>query len=313
MSPLVGWEDVAVVAPVAILASGALAVMALDAFLPSATPREGLSLVGVGVLLAALAASVASDEGSRVAFGGAVQVDAFGRAATSVISAATALALLAAQAQVARWGLPPGEVVALFLLSATAAAYLAVAADLAGVFLGIEGMSLPLYALAAIRREDPRGSEAGLKYFALGALASGLLLYGMALLYGASGTLALAGLWPSTAPPGLLAVGAALVLAGLAFKVGAVPFHWWVPDAYQGAPASVTAYMATAVKVAAFAALGRVLVLALEAGHAVWGPALWWIAAATLVLGNLLAVAQTSVKRMLAYSGIAHTGYALIG
>ncbi|MGH7530814.1 MAG: NADH-quinone oxidoreductase subunit N [Gemmatimonadales bacterium] len=188
-------------------------------------------------------------------------------------------------------------------------------ADLIVLFLGLELMSVAVYVLAGIDRRRARSAEAALKYFLLGAFASGFLLYGIALVYGATGTTGLHGIAArlTAAPdPGImLLAGLALLLVGFAFKVAAVPFHTWAPDVYDGAPTPVTAFMATAVKAAAFAALFRVL-LAAFAPLAAWRDILWWLALVTMIAGNLLALGQRSLKRMLAYSSVAHAGYLLV-
>ncbi|HEY3278919.1 MAG TPA: NADH-quinone oxidoreductase subunit N [Gemmatimonadales bacterium] len=187
--------------------------------------------------------------------------------------------------------------------------------DLMVIFLGLELMSVAVYVLAGFDRRSPRSAEAALKYFLLGAFASGFLLYGIALIYGATGTtnLALIGVQVSMmeGPSVMLLAGLALLLIGFAFKVAAVPFHMWAPDVYDGAPTPVTAFMATGVKAAAFAALFRVLTSAFDHAGA-WREIVWWLAILTMVGGNLLALAQRSLKRMLAYSSVAHAGYLLV-
>jgi NADH-quinone oxidoreductase subunit N len=187
--------------------------------------------------------------------------------------------------------------------------------DLMVIFLGLELMSVAVYVLAGFDRRSPRSAEAALKYFLLGAFASGFLLYGIALIYGATGTtnLALIGVQVSMmeGPSVMLLAGLALLLIGFAFKVAAVPFHMWAPDVYDGAPTPVTAFMATGVKAAAFAALFRVLTSAFDQAGA-WREIVWWLAILTMVGGNLLALAQRSLKRMLAYSSVAHAGYLLV-
>jgi NADH-quinone oxidoreductase subunit N len=187
--------------------------------------------------------------------------------------------------------------------------------DLMVIFLGLELMSVAVYVLAGFDRKSPRSAEAALKYFLLGAFASAFLLYGIALIYGATGATNLgvigARLSLSEGRSVLLLAGIALLLVGFAFKVGAVPFHMWVPDVYDGAPTPVTAFMATGVKAAAFAALFRVLTEAFAAAGA-WRGIVWWLAVITMAGGNLLALAQRSLKRMLAYSSVAHAGYLLV-
>jgi NADH-quinone oxidoreductase subunit N len=191
------------------------------------------------------------------------------------------------------------------------------AADLIVVFLGLELMSLSAYVLAGVRRRSAASAEASLKYFLLGAFASGFLLYGIALVYGATGTtnlpaiaIQLTGV-PLLERP-MLALGVAMLLVGFGFKVSAVPFHMWAPDVYDGAPTPVTAYMATAVKAAGFAALVRVVMTAFGETPGAWQAMVWWLAVLTMVVGNLVALAQRRLKRMLAYSSIAHAGYLLV-
>jgi NADH-quinone oxidoreductase subunit N len=207
-----------------------------------------------------------------------------------------------------------GEYYALLLASVTGMMFLTSATDLMMLFLAIELVSIPLYVLAGFRRRSLRSNEAALKYFLIGAFASGILLYGAALLYGATGTIALDGIaarFDPEAPVFLL--GAGLLVVGLAFKIAAVPFHQWAPDVYEGAPTTVTAFMATAVKVAAFGALLRVVATALHPTADLFYGAFWVLAILTMTVGNVMAIVQTNMKRMLAYSSVAHAGYILIG
>jgi NADH-quinone oxidoreductase subunit N len=196
--------------------------------------------------------------------------------------------------------------------------FMAASNDLILFFLGLETMSIAVYVLTGIRREQSRASEAAMKYFIIGSFATGFLLYGIALLYGATGSSHLSQISaflvePTTEWPLYLIGGVFLLLVGLAFKIGVVPFHFWIPDVYEGAPTPVTGFMAVAVKAAAFAAWARILMDQLSPLDAEWVPPLWLIAILTMTVGNLLAITQSSVKRMLAYSSIAHAGYLLIG
>jgi NADH-quinone oxidoreductase subunit N len=207
-----------------------------------------------------------------------------------------------------------GDYYVLVLLATSGMILMAAATDLVVVFLALEVMSVAVYVLAGMLRGDRRSNEAALKYFLLGAFASGFLLYGIAFVYGATGSTRLDALAAAVAkgPSPILLAGVALLLVGLGFKVALAPFHAWTPDVYEGAPTSVTAFMAVGVKAAGFAALARVAVAAL-APTAVWQPLLWTLAVLTMTVGNVSALVQTSVKRLLAYSSIAHAGYALIG
>jgi len=191
------------------------------------------------------------------------------------------------------------------------------AADLIVVFLGLELMSLSVYVLAGIRRRSATSAEAALKYFLLGAFASGFLLYGIALIYGATGstnlyTISLQLMDSQVIGRPMFIIGVAMLLVGFGFKVSAVPFHMWAPDVYDGAPTPVTAFMAAAVKAAGFAALLRVVLIAFGDATGAWQPVVWWLAALTMVVGNVVALAQRRLKRMLAYSSIAHAGYLLV-
>jgi NADH-quinone oxidoreductase subunit N len=205
----------------------------------------------------------------------------------------------------------------LLLFATTGMLLMGGAADLIMVFLGLELMSLAAYVLAGIRRRSPASSEAALKYFLLGAFASGFLLYGIALVYGATGTtnlytIAFQVADGTVAAQPMLGIGIALLLVGFGFKVSAVPFHMWAPDVYDGAPTPVTAFMAAAVKAAGFAALMRVALVAFGEASAAWQTTIWWLAALTMAVGNVVALAQRRLKRMLAYSSIAHAGYLLV-
>jgi NADH-quinone oxidoreductase subunit N len=198
---------------------------------------------------------------------------------------------------------------------------LAQAANLVTIFLGIETMSIGVYVMTAMRRRSRRGNEAAMKYFLIGAFATGFLMYGMALIYGAAGTTSLVKLQaalPVTQNPGLVVAGAFLLVVAFGFKVAAVPFHMWAPDAYEGAPTPVTAFMAAAVKAAAIAAMMRVFGIALGGdiipyGTLGWASPLVVIAAITITIGNISAVRQDNIKRMLAYSSISHAGVLLVG
>jgi NADH-quinone oxidoreductase subunit N len=207
-----------------------------------------------------------------------------------------------------------GEFYTLVLSSVIGMMFLSAASDLLMLFLSLELMSIPVYALAGFHRASLRSNESAVKYFLIGSFASGLLLYGSALLYGATGSLVLSEIATSFDPENALDLcGAGLVLVGLAFKISSVPFHQWAPDTYEGAPTPVSGFMATTVKVAAFGVLVRVVSVALQPASDALGPALWMLAVLTMTVGNVMALIQRNTKRMLAYSSIAHAGYVLIG
>jgi NADH-quinone oxidoreductase subunit N len=248
-----------------------------------------------------------------------IVADGLGRFASLAILAAAALALLLSIPRAAEFTTRAGAYYALVLLATAGMTTLTVAADFMTIFLGIEILSIALYVLVGLYRGDVYSAEAALKYFLLGAFASGFLLYGIALIYGATGTTNLATLGQSIAPMSsalpfapILPIGIGLLLVGFGFKLALVPFHMWTPDVYVGAPTPVTGFMSVATKVAVFAALIRVL-QALPTHQQPWLLALAALAVLTMTLGNLAALRQTSLKRMLAYSSIAQAGYILIG
>ncbi len=245
-----------------------------------------------------------------------IAVDGFRLFANWIFLGAAALSILISFAYVSRQRLQAGEFYGLILLSTSGMMFMAAARDLMVIFLGLEVMSIGVYALTAFNRRDRKSSEAGLKYFLLGAFSTGFFLYGVALVYGATGSTNVALIGASvaggTASTGLLTAGIALLVIGFGFKVSAVPFHMWTPDVYEGAPAPVTAFMSAAVKAAAFVAFLRVFLVGFDAAYDTWYPLLWWLAAVTMVAANLIALVQANVKRMLAYSSIAHAGYLLV-
>jgi NADH-quinone oxidoreductase subunit N len=247
--------------------------------------------------------------------------DRLGYVLSTVFSVLTALTAFMSPAHQRAHDWRMGEYYGLLLLSASGMVMLAHAANLITVFLGIETMSIGIYVMVAMRRRSRRGNEAAMKYFLIGAFATGFLMYGMALLYGASGTLSLVrmqGALANTANPGLVIAGAFLLVVAFGFKIAAVPFHMWAPDAYEGAPTPVTAFMASAVKAAAVGAMIRVFGVALGGdvlpyGTLGWASPMVVIAAITITIGNIGAIRQENVKRMLAYSSISHAGVLMVG
>jgi NADH-quinone oxidoreductase subunit N len=278
-----------------------------------------LSLLG---LVLAGAAAVWLSLGETQQFQEMAVADGYSLAFMLVILAAAALAVLLAQSTIPHFSPQAGAYYALLLLSVAGMMFMGAALDLLVVFLALEILSLALYILVGFNRDEPRSAEASLKYFLLGAFASGFFLYGVALIYGATASTNLPAIaaalatGPSASLPGealFLYAGTAMLLIGFGFKVAMVPFHMWTPDAYHGAPTPVTGFMSVATKAAAFAAFMRVFVVALPASQQQWSWAIAVLAALTMTLGNLAALRQSSLKRMLAYSSIAHAGYALVG
>jgi NADH-quinone oxidoreductase subunit N len=248
---------------------------------------------------------------------GAIAVDNFRWAADEIFLIATIGTIAMSLDYNVREGITAGESHVLLLLSTSGMMMLAAARDLIIVFLGIELMSIAIYVLAGINRRQERSAEGAIKYFLLGAFSTAFLLYGIALVYGATGETNFARIYNNIAQfhlehSALLLVGIALLLVGFGFKVAAAPFHMWAPDVYEGAPTPITGYMAAAVKAAAFAAFFRLWLEAFPSLLVTWHEAVWWLAAVTMVVGNLVALAQRNIKRLLAYSSIAHAGYILV-
>ena len=308
------WE---VALPGLLVAATAMLVMVAD--LVSTDPdRESLAGVAlVGLATAAGAALWLWAGGSGAGgFGETLRADRYALFFALLLIAATALTILLSVDFLRLHALPAGEYYALMLLSTSGMVFMAAANDLIVIFLALEIMSVAVYVLVGMLRQEVRSNEASLKYFLLGAFATGFLLYGIAFFYGATGSTRLDVLAQVAARDGLtpfMVLGIALVLVGFGFKVALIPFHVWTPDVYEGAPTAVTAFMAVGVKAAAFAAFVRVFLDALAPVAAAWTGVLWVLAALTMTVGNVSAVTQRSVKRMLAYSSIAHAGYALVG
>ena len=322
--------------PYLILAVVGMLLVLAEAFFKG---KDRTALVGLAVV-GGLASSVASivlyrqmGDGPGIellgstdrdgAYYGMLIADKQGYVLSALFGVITALAALMSPSHQREHGWKIGEYYGVLLLSASGMVMLAHAANLVTIFLGIETMSIGVYVMTAMRRRSRRGNEAAMKYFLIGAFATGFLVYGMALLYGAAGTASLTKMQTALsnkelANPGLVVAGGFLLIVAFGFKVAAVPFHMWAPDAYEGAPTPVTAFMAAAVKAAAIAAMLRMFGLALGGsvipfGTLGWASPLVVIAAITITIGNISAVRQDNIKRMLAYSSISHAGVLLVG
>ena len=254
---------------------------------------------------------------SELALGGLFIADAFGDFMKLLVLAGSGVTLVMAMRYIEREEMARFEYPVLVLFATLGMLLMISANDMLSLYLGLELQSLSLYVVAAFRRDHLRSSEAGLKYFVLGALSSGMLLYGMSMIYGFAGTTSFAGLaaqFEAGAPVSIgLIVGIVFLAAGLAFKISAVPFHMWTPDVYEGAPTPVTAFFATAPKVAAMALIVRVMIGPFGDLVAQWQQIIWFVSVASMILGALAAISQTNIKRLMAYSSIGHIGYALIG
>jgi NADH-quinone oxidoreductase subunit N len=318
-------HDLILVAPLLCVVLGGLAMMLVDAFVEEGAELATTTAVVLGGAIAVAVAMWLGNithggEGSLVSAW--LATDKLALFSDVVIAGGAALAALLAGGYMSEHRLERGELYPLMLFSAFGAMVLGRAVDLLTVFVGLETMSLGVYALVAFRRTSPRAAEASIKYFLLGSFAAALLLMGSAYLYGATGHTDFAGIAEAirsgNSDPRLLMLALMLVLAGFAFKVSAVPFHMWTPDAYEGATTPVTTFMAVCVKTAVFVVMLRVFLVSfggteLASLASGWPPAVACLAALTMLVGNVGAIVQTSVKRMLAYSSIAHAGYILIG
>lgn len=309
------------IGPELLLAAGAAIVLMIEVFYkPRHTVHAGL--VFLTLVLATATAVLQYDrvqEGPAVHFSGMIVSDEVAVLGKFLLLGVAGLGLLVAWPMVEELGRRGAEGVALVLLSAAGFMFMVAGGNLMMVFLGLEIGSISLYILAGITRQNLASDEAALKYFLLGSFASAIFVYGVALAYAGTGQLTLQGIaaqLPASAiilRPGVVLAAVALIITGLLFKVTAAPFHAWAPDVYQGSPAGIVGYMATAAKVAGFAALARILYVGFGAFADDWAPALAAVAAISVVLGTLMAIMQSDMRRLLAYSGVAHAGFILTG
>lgn len=303
--------------PELVLAVGAMAFLIYGVFRGDKAAGQ-ISIASVVLLVIAALLVVFSPGGAQDAslFGGAFQIDAFAKFCKVLIFGAAAFAILMSDRYLAGEKLGRFEYPVLIVLAAFGMSLMVSATDLISLYMGIETQSLALYILAAFNRDSRRSTEAGLKYFVLGALSSGLLLYGASLVYGFTGSTTFEGIARVAASAEQntgLVIGLVFMISGLAFKVSAAPFHMWTPDVYEGAPTPVTAFFAAAPKLAAMALFVRALTVSFPGVLEDWQPVIALIAIASMAVGAFSAIAQTNIKRLMAYSSIGHMGYALIG
>jgi NADH-quinone oxidoreductase subunit N len=299
--------------PELVLGGGALALILVGAIRRRISDRL-ITEIAVGVLGLAIIIVIGGKGTARI-FDGAFIDDGFGRFMKALSYTGSLVTLLMAQDFLSREKINKFEFPVLVLLATLGMSMLISATGLIALYLGLELMSLSLYVIAAFHRDDAKASEAGLKYFVLGALSSGMLLYGASLLYGFAGTVSFAGIAASVKGVPSLGVvfGLVFLMAGLAFKISAVPFHMWVPDVYEGAPTPVTAFFASAPKIAAFAITVRVVITAFPGISAQWQQIVIFISILSMALGSFAAIGQHNIKRLMAYSSIGHVGFALVG
>jgi NADH-quinone oxidoreductase subunit N len=303
------------VAPALVLFGAAVLVLLLDLF-PPRGDKTHLAIVALAGVIGALLVALTHWNRDERGFRDMVVLDNFALFVTVVICYAVALVILLSIDYLRREGVQSGEYYALVLFSASGMLLMTSANDLVVVFLALELMSICLYVLAGLFKHRLDSTEASMKYFLLGAFASSFLLYGIALVYGATGSTSFSKIAAASAagPQGaMFLIGLGLLLVGFGFKISAVPFHMWAPDVYQGAPTSVTALIATGSKAAGFAALLRLLLSAVKGAQPDMNGLMWGLAVVTMTLGNVAAIAQSNLKRMLAYSSVAHVGYMMVG
>ncbi|MEY4015496.1 MAG: NADH-quinone oxidoreductase subunit [Actinomycetota bacterium] len=319
--PVIPWVELI---PILSLLAGACFLLLVGSLVPH-WPRRGYAWVtGIATTVAVIANGIKwnnlyYNKGATF-FADAIAIDRFSVLASITICLAVIFGALMVSAYLARMNADGPELYALLLTAAIGALVMVSANDLIVLFLGLETLSLSLYLLAASNRDREESQESGLKYFILGGFSSAFFLYGVALIFGSTGSTKISGINEALSgsvsiinADAMLLVGIGMLLVGLGFKVSAAPFHVWTPDVYEGAPTPVTAFMASAGKVAAFAALMRVLLVGLEQRVDDWRPVVWALAILTVFTGSILAVVQTNVKRMLAYSSISHAGFILVG
>ncbi|MCX5847393.1 MAG: NADH-quinone oxidoreductase subunit N [Deltaproteobacteria bacterium] len=314
--PAINWASIA---PELVIFITALVVLLVGAFFPRVSSGfiAGISLLGVALSFLVTASLWGSSE---LAFANMLALDNYSLFFNFIFLICTGLTILASIGYFGKFSesVEHAEYYGLILFSCVGMMFMSAGADLITIFLGLETMSISIYILAAFVKKDIKGNEAALKYLLLGAFSTGFLLYGIALVFGATGSANLVAIYkylnvPAKVFSPMLLFGMGLLIVGFGFKIASVPFHMWTPDVYEGAPTTVTAFMSAGVKAAAFAAFLRIFVYALPSLQPDWTVILWVLAVLTMTIGNLAALLQENIKRMLAYSSIAHAGYIMIG
>ena len=307
--------DFHALAPEIVLVGAIVVVLLADLFTPESSRGIVPSIAGIGLLAATVPVlTLALDGVDRAMFGGAYAVDNFSLVLKAMFLLAGYVVVLLSTNYIAEGDYAEGEYYFLLLSSILGMTVMASSRDLVSIFVALELLSIPAYMLAGWRKRDLRGNEAGVKYYLMGVFASAVMLYGMSLLFGLTGSTLLADIGAAVAGPDttpFITLGIVLVVIGFGFKVSAVPFHTWAPDTYEGAPTPITAFLAVSSKAAGFVALLQLILIAFPARHDVVEPLMWLLAALTMTVGNLIALRQTNIVRLLAYSGVAQAGFML--
>ncbi len=311
-------EGIAATSPFVVLSVGAVLLMVLSTFFKGKlSPSAFATVVLLGALFALSRVIGAGNQLPESVFGGMVTLDLLSGYMTALILCGSLLAVCLGGRSLAKQGVESlPEFYVLFLIAVAGAILFCCASEMVTLFLALETMSMALYCMCGSALSRRESTESALKYFLLGSFSSAIMLYGIALLYGITGSLSYAGIAAGLAHSDswfLIAVAIGLTLVGLIFKIGSVPFHFWAPDVYQGAPTTVTVFMATVIKAASIGALLRILTLVFDERAQAWTPIIWYASLLSMVVGNFLALRQRSVKRMLAYSSVANAGYLLLG
>lgn len=314
-SQFFSFADLATIYPELLVAAMSMILLVLDVFVP----KGRKALLGAGVIATCVGAGVLlfTIDSEKLVFSNLFSIDSFGSFFKVIFLLSTVLVVLISTRFLDLEESHLGEYYVLLLIALLGMMFMASSVDLIAIYVSLETMAITCYVLAGFFKRDRRSNEAGMKYFLLGAFASGILLYGMALLYGMTGTTNLLEIASKLQATGgdrsIVLLGMLLLIAGLSFKIAAVPFHMWAPDIYQGAPTPVTAFLSVAPKAAYFAIVARIFLIGLDPLAADWATVLAWISFFTMTAGNVGAIVQTNVKRLLAYSSISHAGYLLIG